>query len=383
MPQNVAAGALNAVQERLEAVFSGDTPNKYGYNEPGFTIGGLMERNAASMTPMLNEDQSVAGYQLHFLRPGSDTVTQDDAPGTVQSALDCTVASPTYAVSANQTYNHNKGVVSAVAVNDGLAGNIFNNPNMKVGDIEKGAAIVAERLMKGMTDIRKRLDNWGTDFLHATRTGQNNDSEIAVTPFTFNTTSSANRFEAASTKFQEADFLTDISALAANNDIMNHFMVSGRKNFYNSVVDARYRQFNDDERYLTRYNDVDMYFNIRNFDSRLNTATGLTNEGYTFVVGEGTYAIWNYADEAPVAREVAADTWRFTVQDPLLRIMFNGQLRPVTYSVLYKKECTGRDALLRPVYDHKMEISFLGGLVAAPAAEDGHTGILELVGITA
>lgn len=378
MPQNVTAGALNAIQERLEAVFSGDTPTKYPYYEPGHTIAGLMEKNTANFAPMLNEDQSVAGYQIHFLRAGSDSVTQDDAPATVNAALDCTVASPSYATSANQTYNHNKQIVAAVAANDGLAGNIFNNPNIGIGDREKASAIVAERVMKAMKDIRVRLDQWGVDFLHATRTGVNNDSELVG--FTqFNTTGAANRFEAPAASFQSADFLTDIDALVANNNMQDYFIVSGRRNFYNAVVDADFRRLNDDQRYLTRFDTADIYFDIRRLDSRLNTATSLTGKGFTFCVGQGTYGVWNYAQAKPVPVEVAADTWVFTVEDPMLTINFNGSVRPVMYEVLYKKECTGRDSLGRLAYDHKMELRFLGGLVAAPADADGHTGILELV----
>lgn len=381
MPQNVTAGALNALQAKLEEAFVGDTPNKYPYYEPGFTIGGLMERNNATLSPMRDENGSVQGYQIHFLQPGSDSVTQDDAPATVNAALDCTVASPQYALSGNKTYNHNKQVVSAVAVNDGLAGNIFNNVNASVGDIEKGAEIYAERVRKAMRDIRSRLNTWGHDFLHATRTGVNNDAEISGTSFTFNVTGSANRFEAAAANYQDADFLTEIDALVANNNIMNYFLVSGRRNFYNAVVDSRYRRLNDQERFLTRFDTVDMYFDIRGLDAALNTATGLVNQGFTFAVGEGTYAVWDYSDMEPTEtpREIAADTWMFTVEDPFLMLNFNGILRPVRYNVLYKKECTGRDALGRLAFDHKIELRFLGGLVEAPPAEDGHTGILEMV----
>lgn len=377
MANTLTSAALVSIQEKLESVFSGDTPVKYPYYEPGHVAAGLMERNSANLSPIFNSGGIVTGYEVHHLVPGASTITQNNTPATVQAALDCDVDDGIYPVSAKTNYSHNKAIVSNVSVDDNLVGKLFNDAPASKDGRERAATLISERFMKAFADVRGGLDEFYIDFLHATRTGVNNDSSLPDS-ITFNGT--ADRFEMSAAFFQNADSLTDIDALVSNNNIQNYFMVSGRRNFYNAIVDSTYRRSNDNERYLTRFDTADVFFDIRRLDSRLNTATSLTGAGFTFAVGEGTYATWNYADVTPVPVQIDDDKWRFTVQDPKLMIRFNGVMQPVTYEVLYQRVCTNRDVLLNPYFDHKFEIRFLGGLAAAPAAQDGHTGILEMVG---
>lgn len=377
MANTLTSAALLDIQAMIGEVFQGDTPNKYPYNEPGHVAAGLMERNSARLDPVLTQGGLVRGFDVHYLTPGSSTITQNDAPATVKAALDCDVDAGQFPTSAVETYNHNKAIVANVTVDDDVAGSLFNDSPLSTGR-ERVTTLIQERFLKAFKDMRLALDQWSIDFLHASRTPVNNDGTLPST-ITFNATD--DRFESAAANFQDADFLTDIDALVANNDIMNYFMVSGRRNFYNAVTNSDFRRANDNERYLTRFDTADMFFDIRNMDARLATATSQPGAGFTFCVGEGTYAMWNYADEkpSPVLTDSAKGTWAFTVTDPLLMINFNGVLQPVTYEVLYQKVCVNRDNLLRQYWDHRFEIRFLGGLAKAPAASDTHTGILELM----
>lgn len=378
MANSITSAALLDIQAMIEEVFQGDTPNKYPYNEPGFVAGGLMERNSAQLDPILTSGGLVRGFDIHYLTPGATTITQNDTPATVAAALDCDVDAGIFPTSAVKTLNHTKSIVANVTVDDNLAGSLFNDDPTNLGGRERAATLIQERFMKAFKDLRQQLDYWMIDFIHASRTGVNNDTALP-SHLTFNGTD--DRFEVNASYFQTPDFLTDIDALVANNNIMNYFMVSGRRNFYNAVVNSDFRRLNDDERYLTRFDTADMFFDIRNMDSRLATTTGQAGAGFTFAVGEGSYAVWNYADikPVPVVTDTTKQTWAFTVQDPRLMINFNGLLRPVVYEVLYQKVCVNRDTLGRQYWDHRFEIRFIGGVDKAPAAADGHTGILELM----
>jgi hypothetical protein len=380
MANSITSAALLDIQAMIEEVFQGDTPNKYPYNEPGFVAGGLMERNAAQLDPVLNSGGLVRGFDIHYLTPGSTTITQNDTPANVKAALDCDVDEGQFPTSAVKTLNHNKAIVANVTADDNLVGSLFNDNPTSMDGRERAGTLIQERFQKAFKDLRQQLDYWLIDFLHASRTGVNNDSALP-SHLTFN--GADDRFEAAASYFQNADFLTDIDAMVANNDIMDYFMVSGRRNFYNAVVDSRFRRENDHERYLTRFDTAKVFFDIRNMDARLATATGQSGAGFTFAVGEGTYAIWNYADikPVPVLTDTTKQTWAFTVQDPRLMINFNGVLQPVTYEVLYQKVCVNRGDLLTQFWDHRFEIRFLGGVDKAPASADGHTGILEMMSI--
>lgn len=380
MANSITSAALLDIQAMIDEVFQGDTPSKYPYNEPGFVAAGLMERNNVQLDPVLNSGGLVRGFDIHYLEAGSTTITQDDVPATVKAALDCDVAEGEFPSSAVKTLNHNKALVAAVTADDNLVGSLFNDSPRSMDGRERAATLIQERFKKAFKDLRLKLDQWSIDFLHASRTGVNNDTTLP-SYLTFNATD--DRFEADASYFQSADFLTDIDAAVANNDIMNYFMISGRRNFYNAVVDGRFRRENDHERYLTRFDTSDMFFDIRNMDKRLSDATSQAGAGFTFAVGEGTYAVWNYADPkpVPVLTDTTKQTWAFTVQDPRLMINFNGVLQPVTYEVLYQKVCKNRNDLLNQYWDHRFEIRFLGGIDKAPASGDGHTGILEMMSV--
>lgn len=382
MANTLTTAALLDIQAMIGETFQGDTPNKYPYFEPGFVAGGLMERNSAQLSPIFGSGGLVRGYDIHYLTPGADTVTQNDTPATVKAALDCDVDEGIFPTSAVKTLNHNKAIVANVTVDDNLVGSLFNDAPGSAPSMgrERAATLIQERFSKAFHDLREDIDEWLIDFLHASRTPVNNDANL---PSHITFSAADDRFEANASYFQSADFLTDIDALVANNNMQKYFMVSGRHNFFNAVVDARFRRANDNERYLTRFDTADVFFDIRRMDARIASAVSQPGAGFTFCVGEGTYAVWNYADvkPTPVLTDTTKQTYAFTVEDPRLMINFNGMLRPVTYEVLYQKVCVNRDDLLNQYWDHRFEIRFLGGVDKAPAASDTHTGILELMSI--
>ncbi len=374
MAQNVTSSALVALQAEIESVFTGDTPTRYPYNEPGFTTAALMENHTARLNPLLTTGGVTQAFEVHYMVAGADTITQDTTPATAQAALTCDLADGIFPVTGKQTLNHNTFIASSVSVDDDIQDSLFQRNATSADGRQRAAVLVAERFRKAIADITRRLDLRAINFLHATRTPVNNDLTL---PDYLTFDAATDRFEAAAPLFQSADFLTDIDAVVANNDIMDYVMVSGRRNFFNAVTNAQFRQDNDNERYLRRFGTANIFFDIRNLDATLASA----GEGYTFAVGQGTYSMWNYAIERPVPVQINEDKWIFTVRHPSLQIRQNGVLRPVILNVLYERTCGGRDAFVNPTFKHTFEISYQGGLYAAPAAGDGHTGILEMVSI--
>lgn len=373
--QTLTDAALNDIQSKITEVFAGDGPYKYSRNYPGFSAQAILSRNSARTNPIFSNGQCI-GQEIHWLK--TNTLTLDYNGDGSDDNTECEVADGQFPESDKATLTDNVRVRKNVTVEDNLCGSLFNDSPASLDGRDRAATLVADELSQAMLAVRTGLDQRIIDFLDTNKTGVNNDANL---PSYINFNGTADQFEADASYFQSADFLTDVDALVANNRMMSYFMLSGRRNFYNAVTNSDFRRLNDDERYLVRFDTADIIFDIRTLDSRLNTAAGTTGQGFTFAIGEGTYAIWNRVEVPSVPTQIDFDKWAFYIEDPFLTIRENGVLRPVRYTVLYQKSCVGRQAGGLPYFSHNFELFYEGGLAAAPADSDGHTGILKLAGI--
>lgn len=367
--QTLTESALVNLQLRVEQMFTGDTPTQYQFRDPAATFGALCERTRANVVPRLIENGVCASVEVHHLIADSATIERVDGDWD----LSCDLETPRYAESAKKTYDTDALAIETTAVNDGLCGVLFNDAPADLEGRNRAATLVAQQLEFAMRKLRGSLNTQAITFLNTARTNVNSDSSLPDY-LSWNATPDFN-YSADSELFQTPDFLTDIDAVAANTRIQNFFMLSGRRNFYNAVTNSDFRQLNDNERFLVRFNQYDMAFDISDLDAELTGAN-------TFVVGEGTYVIWNASSSPTLPFQIDFDKWRFTIQDPVLQIYENGTLRPVLYEVVYQKTCANRDALTNHTFNHVFEVKFMGGIEQAPVASGANTGILKFVGIT-
>lgn len=358
MAQDVSASAQFAVQAKLMEMFSGDTPVNYQYKQGYESAKAILGNNAARTSEVLVNGQCI-GEKIYWLEKGADSVVYD-GDGTALT-LPCDLTAGEGVASNTKTYDDNVRIVSRVEVDDNLCNNLYTF-----------AELGAERLKVAIFDIRKRLNTKTITFLDANK-GLNFDPEHVDTVagddgITY--TAATKDFTAAGSKFQDPDFLTDIRALVENNDIDNYFLLSGRWNFYNAFVNSNYHRLNDTEKHHMRFDDFNMHFDSRHFDS---TLTGKN----TFAIGAGTYAIWNRVWSTPEPVQIKDNSFEFHIIDPDLMINVGGVLQPVKYEVYYQRICTSGNTNGKRTFIHRWEVKFLGGLHEAPTAVTGQTGILK------
>lgn len=365
MAQNITAATLLKSQARIAEAYSGDTPSKYPFNEPAMSAAALLINNQSFQQSAFTEDGKYRGREINWIQAGSSTITNNTTPsGATQT---CDLSSTVGATSAAKLYNNNMLISAEIEVTDDVYSNVFS--------VEE---LIDNRLMKAMKDIRAALNTKMINFLDTNKTPINNDGNLPDA-ITFNGTTDIFEVDTTAIDLQSPRGLTDMDALAMNNDLASWMYLTGRYNFYNSIVDAQYDRLNDDMRHVARFFDpaYNIYTDPRSLDA---TLTGKN----TFIVGEGTYAVWDYVHpgKTNVPTEVSADKFEYTINDPVLVINDNGVLRPLRYNVYYTRECTSVNKTVgNRTFLHKWEISLLGGVHEAPASEDTHTGILRIQGV--
>lgn len=369
MAQNLTSSALNNVQERLYSMFGPDTPySSQQFTYPADTINALFRENTVRTDEVLVNDQCI-GVDVKFLDWGSSGAAYTGVPGS--DSLACDLASGDDATANTKTYVDNILVRDNYNVDDNLCGNLFNDAPGNRDKQAQAATIIAQGLAKCMRNIREGLNTTAVTFLNATRSPVNLDNNLPAY-ITFDNTN--DYYEANESYYQDPRFLTDINFTAQNNNINSFFLITGRKNFANAFTDSRYLRLNDNQRNYVQFDDFSMYVDPRAIDSALSSAN-------TFVVGRGSYVVWNRTWSTPVPFQVDEDKWEFSVRDPFLMIMENGVMRPVTYEVVYQRTCAGRDTNTRHYFNHEFEVKFLGGIDEAPPAPNTHTNIMRWIAV--
>lgn len=370
--QDLTASVLNRIQMKIGDVFtSGATPMldlDPNLNKAG-TIGPLLENTNASMDP-ITKDGTCVGMDVKHI---DGAFAADDEVLTDFSSEDCALTPDNYPATVSTSYDHNIFEQESIAVSDGDCNNLFNNTaGTKTGRVTE---LIAQQLALAIISLRTKLNAAGIAFLAAGATGVNRDLNLP-THITFDGVTDEFQVDQDGF-FQAPESFTDIDAVASNNDLPNYFVISGRNNFYNNVVDSRFLRLNDNQRSLARWdtqmNTGPLFFDINALDS---TLTGSN----TFVIMPGSYAMWNVGlySPTPMVVDPSTNLYVSTIPDPGgLMIFEDGRLRPVLYNIHYQYTCTGTDVLGRNIFQHVWQIRFLGGMAYAPAATDGHTGILH------
>lgn len=365
MAQTLTDSVLLKAQGMIEEAFSGNTPSKYPFYEPAMSAAAILMNNDSFGQEVLTTGGKHKGFEVNWLTAGSSTIAHNGTPAGSSQA--CTISSHNGATSDAKLYDNNMAIIAEVAIDDDLSGNLFGYEEL-----------VANRFMKAFKDLRGALNTKIINFLDTNKTPINNDSSLPSS-IVYNATTDIFEVDTTAIDLQSPRGLTDLDALAMNNDLGSWMYLTGRSNFYNSIVDAQYDRLNDDMRHVARFFDpaYNIYTDPRSLDATIASQT-------TFIVGEGTYAFWDYVPEGRtvVPTQIEDNKWEYTVNDPVLMVNTPSGLRPLRYNVFYTRECSGvNKTISKRVYTHKFEINLLGGLHEAPASEDTHTGILRIQGV--
>lgn len=366
--QNLTASALTYVQERLTNLFAAQqsTPARYPWVNHVATAQAMGREHMAMTSEVMDAQNNCIGYRVYWLTKGDTTIAYNSTPGSY--TFNCTIPSGQGPVSNEKIYTNNFAIVARIEVDDDICGNVFRGQSGTYA--QQAGDLIANRFDAALKDIR---DAWNTkliNFLDTNKTPVNNDSNLptglAFAASTFTVTEST-------LSMQEPDTLTDLDALAVNNDLGGYFYIAGRNHFYNAKVNAGFRVNNDAERDHVRLlegNGWRMYHDIKNLDSTLSGRN-------SFIVDPGSYVIWDFVNKERTRNPVMIEDnkWEYFITDPVLSL--NG--RPMRVNVRYQKTCNGGNLTqMRDTYTHRWELIFHGGLYVAPASEDTHTGILKI-----
>lgn len=365
--QNLTASALTYVQDRIEGLFAPGqtTPSRYPFVNHVATARAMLNEHTANLSPVFDANQQCVGYRVYWLTKGDDTIAYNSTPGSF--TFNCTIPSGQGPVSSTKTYTNNYAIVSRIEIDDNLCGNVFRDPGST--GAEQGRTIIANRFATALHDLRDALNTKMVNFLDSNKSAVNNDPTLP-TGVAFG--SSVFTVTESTLSMQEPDTLTDLEAIAINNDMSNYFFVAGRNHFYNAKVDAQFRVANDSERDHIRLLDGNgwrMYHDIKNLDSTLSGSN-------SFIVDPGSYVFWDFVNQERSMTPVMVDddTFEYWMEDPILSL--NG--RPLRINVRYQKTCNGGNTQqMKTTNTHRWELILHGGLYTAPAAEDNHTGILK------
>lgn len=370
MAQDLSASALTFVQAKLDTLFAAgqSTPSKFWMKDHIGTARGLFSEHRARTSPVTDALGNCQGYKIYTLDANDETLDYDGDGSDDTTA--CDVTSGVGAASSEKVYSLNALKIKNFYVDDDICGDLFKRPGQS--GTEEAADLIAHNLASAMHAIRASLNAESISLLDTNKSAINNDSSLP-TGVAFG--SSVLTVTEATLPMNDPDTLTDIEAIAANNDMDNFFMVSGRHHFYNARRNADYHQLNDNERDVIRWMDQSIYFDIKNLDSTLSGRN-------SFAVDPGSYVLFDHIDSRislqPRQASAADNLWEYFIEDPNLLIRINGVLRPVRYHVAYQFVCNGVNRSRRVrTYTHKWEVTFNGGFHVAPPATDGHTGILK------
>lgn len=363
MAQTLTKAALLKAQSMLSQWFMEDNPTKYEYREAANTAKAMLAKNSAITAPaLINGNGKFRGMEVNWLTPGSDSIVTDGAADA--HTMSCTLSEGQGTTSDSKLYTNNYEIVSLVEVDDDVYTSVVS--------VEE---LLANRFSKAMKDLKFRLNRKCIDFLDTNKTAVNNDGSLP-TGVTYAT--GVYSVDSAVIPLTTPEALTELDFIVENNDIDAYTYITGRKNFSSAIKNADFQRLNDSQRSLVRFDDYDMYFDTKRLDARLTGAN-------TFAVGQGTYALWDYVHPGKTTEptQIEDNKWEYYMEDPDILVNDNGTLRPLRYNVFYTRVCNGGDnSTWNRTYTHRFEIALVGGLYTAPAASDGHTGILKFQAVT-
>lgn len=373
--QNLTASALYNIQAALLDLFPGPNPTEFTRYAPGNSFNALAANNRANVELIRDTRGRCISLDVYHL-PYSIS-TEATVSGSAPTVA-CEITPADYRTTKKTTYTQNLYGNKIVSVDDDTCGDLFSNPS--TDGATRAARYVAQSIEQGMQSMRNELDKYIATFLHSNRQTADYAPGAHIPPLAFDAALDA--WPLDYDYFKTPDTFTMLDAMMANNGIGTYFTLGGIGGFYNAQTNAQWRQQNDNERFLSRFGTARLAFDIFNLDAAVNTAAGTSGQAYTFLIPDGSYVFANFSDYTPDPVRYQYNekpTWLFSVQDPILRILENGVLRPVVYDVHYQAVCNGSDTRQNFTATHSFQIMFKGLLSAAPTDTAGRTGIMELV----
>jgi hypothetical protein len=374
--QNLTTAALVAVQRLLSEFIPGQNPTQYGRLEPSNVLNALGQKGYANYNMIRDEAGRCRTLEVNWIRDSANA----SSVATSMPAIACDIAATDGLVAAKKSYTPNLFVSNSILVDDDTCGTLFDTPNMGLPESQRGAILVAEALMQLMQKNRRAIETELITRLNTNRQTANYDASLPPW-LTFDGTNDKFDIQAQS-YFNEPDYLTDFDAVMQNNDITDYFFLGGRHAFYNSTVNALYRQENDNQRYFRRFGLVDIANDIRQMDSRLNTIDGTSGNTYMFGIGAGSYVLGNfsYFGDVPVQlKNQSEPTFVFRAPDPVVTLNQGGQTVRLYHDVVHKTGCGGVDGRGIPTGLHEFAMTTKMVWDVAPTDIVGRTGLLKFV----
>ena len=371
MAQDLSQSKLLDIQGRLEGVFAGENPTTQNKVKKIATLIALMGHHNAQLSEVFDAGGRCIGQNIlwrnleantqNYSGDGTDTATFNAAYG-------CEITSDKGFTSYKKLYKDNWYVSHKGYIADEDCSNEFQMQELLTDLIERLS-------MRVFDDMNIDCIN----FLNSNRTNVNNDADL---PSGITWDNVNFEYNAALAKFSDPDFLADLYTVIDNSLMFDAWILNGRNHFFNAVYNSQYRRNNDSERHLTAFDDWDMAWDIKHLNAELTGAN-------SFVVGEGSYAMSNRKLYGDTPEEVKDNFWQFSIDIGSLEfaqktmtmrngrpVMVNG-MTPVALNVIVQDKCNGVDPTTKRKFDKHVEVGFVGLLEEAPAAANGHTGILK------
>ncbi len=355
----MAAGDFSASQmpdivRRIRELF--DEPRSYReLQQPIESIKAIVENQRVNWGDPVTDGTKCIGVNGVFLRDCNDNTTScaDEETPTIT----CTVDGDEIE-SDGILYKPNGCIYETFSVYDDECKDIltFN---------EKMAFAMASKEMK----ILERLNKESIAFLLA-NTQDNTASNTGGTVVDGNT-----YFDA--TDFSSPDILAEFAYIAAQLDVVNPIMLTGR-NFYNMLYNANFEKLNDDQRdRWAKLQNWDWYFDIKNFDIVAQELATLMFDAGAL----GFYTVNQFHNLAPMNILDSQNTHIYRYNSQKLSWRNGSGSVPAAFDVTMQRKCrvSGTAPLQQRRWGWAVEMKLTYGLHLGPTDCNGGTGIIKFV----
>lgn len=339
------------------------------YANPVKTVDKLINSQTVRFIPVMDENGVCVSWKMWWYDL-TDAEANAVYSGSVKNPdTECDIATGSPIGTKSNTYSKNVFLQDTFYVNDNLCANdaMF-------------ADLVAEQLNMSMLKLRVALNERSILFLDSNKTA-NVDTSRASTGMT----TALGVTTVPVLLWDDQAIITKMQIIAEANRMGTDFLIMDGSNMLLSKNIAPYLGLNDQQRsFGAIYGDISSRYNADLLDMNRVTETEST-----FLVNPnmfGFHCSTSYGT-APVTIDSSKGLQAFRIADPMLRYRRSvlqgnrvvSEVVPVEYDIVYQKVCTGTDANGKRIFDHKWEVSFVGGMHLGPVANSGHTNIIKFV----
>jgi hypothetical protein len=360
---SLTASQLVSAQAKIWDYWKEPNPAVVEFLTTADTAGLLMKRQTARMSPIQNGKRTI-GFDVKWLKSGVNSIIHDAT--SLPAGLDCTLENGTALDSDSKTYTDNMFIVSAVS---------FNDQDVEQKNLFTIDEIIAQTLMKGMADLRQKINLRAINFLNANKQ-QNldtlvSDSDLSGTPWAVNADGATIEFPVADAKNEDA--ISELKVILKNNGFKGEWLLlNGRHNWRLLRDVAPFKALNDDQRSIQG---ALRSFNMSWDEIDMDTTLGGRN---SFAVDPNSYIFINRSYSSLVPVQKSPTQWEYYVEDPILMVNENGRLRPFRYEVIYQRVCSDRNSDSSLSFDHQFELKALGQIHTSPDGINGETGMMRI-----